>query len=460
VTTSQSISWTDVALEASEHLGRLLAIGTGCPPSYELPAARYLLELFEREGIPALILPPSTGTPGKALSSPRPNLVAHLPGGATDEPLLLLSHLDSAPRSLGAWELDLLTDRSLLRGSGSTAGTHLAVAHAMALILLSRNAVPLRRTVRYATTSEGMGGKGLGLATLAQDHIEHITSDIAIGWGGLSWTGRNGEPYSFLTTGEKGVLNLKLRSEGPGGYPGINTGKDPVENLLKALTKIIELDLPPHSSNSSRNTIRSIASTLPDSKTLLFSDLLDSKEPYKILDSIELDPEIDPGLIALAKSSLATECTIMHVEALGSDGLRPRAAEASLAFSYPPGGDPENLARRVMETLHPDGVYLAEKEILPPSESELSPEIFAMVRASLVEVDPRAVLVSGLAPWAAGLGSFRRFGTSVFGFEPFISSGTLSETLSHRGGAGESCETANFLNEIRAIYSLLCRMAQ
>lgn len=458
MTTSQSISWTDVAREATEHLGRLLAIGTGCPPGYELPAARYLLGLFESEGIPALILPPPST--GRVSPSPRPNLVAHLPGGGGDEPLLLLSHLDSAPRTACEWEPDTIPDGSIFRGPGAITGVHLAVAQAMALILLARSEVPLRRTVRYAATSEGMGGRGIGLATLAKDHLEHITSDIAIGWGGLSWHGRDREPYSLLATADKGALLLRLRSEGSGGYWCIRSGKDPVERLLKALDRLVRIEFPPRPCPASLSLIRSIGGFLPDAKSAILNEILDSVTAQHALSELESDRSVDPGLVSLIRASLQTRGSVARIEANAGEGLMPRIAEADLIYCFPPGEDVEALARRVLEALGPDGVYLAEKEILPPSESALNQEVCSMARAAIAEVDPRANLIVGLAPWPTGLGSFRRFGTSVFGWEPFASTGSLADTLSVRGGPGERLDAAEFVREIRAIYSFLCRMAQ
>ena len=113
--------------------------------------------------------------------------MAHLAGSGAEEPILLMSHLDSAPRSL--YEIDIPpkdTGQSIY-GPGALLGTHLSVAHAMALILLARSEQPLRRTVRFAATTEGAGGKGVGLKSLAENHLEHISSDLALGWGAFSW---------------------------------------------------------------------------------------------------------------------------------------------------------------------------------------------------------------------------------------------------------------------------------
>jgi len=461
VTTSHSIQWTDISREAAEHLGHILTLGTSAPPAWELPAARYLLEIFEQEGIAAFMLPPGSGGGISGLSPQRPNLVAHIPGSGAEEPVLLLSHLDSVPRSAHSLDFPTVNGANTFGGPGALLGTHLAVAQAMALILLARSGIPLRRTVRYAGTSDGAGGKGTGLATLAKNHLEHITSDIALGWGAFSWIGPECTPISLLSCAEKGALWLKLRSEGSGGRTGVRIGRDPSDHMVKALDRLGELEFPVKPCDSSRALAQSIAAAYPDGHPRkLLLDLSETDNIAGELETINADPSLDSGLKSLLNAAFRTEWTVLKLKASAADGLRPSLAEAVIHFSYPPGEDVEAIARQAMEPLKSDGVYLAEKQNVEPSESELSPEVQVPLLAAMRDVDPNAKLVTGLCPWPTGMAALRHYGTSVFGWEPYASSLSLSETLSTRGGSSEKIETDDFIREIHAIYSLLVRMTQ
>ncbi len=461
VTISYSISWTDVAREAVEHLGHILAHGTSTPPAWEFPATKYLLNLLEAEGIPAILLPPNIGELQDASpASRRPNLVAHLTGSDIDEPLLLLSHLDSAPRSLYDLDFSGHSSGTALRGPGALMGTHLAVAQAMAMILLVRSGVSLRRTVRFAATSDGAGGNGSGLKILAENHLEHITSDIALGWGSLSWINPDQTHCSLLTYGEKGSLTIKLRSEGGGGRTGVRLGRDPVERLVAALDRLDEIVLPPRVSDESQIFIRSLATTISDINLReILEGLNNPVTVERSLKAVELEPAFDPGVKALINASLRTERNLVRLNASASDGLKPSVTEAEIHFSFPPGEDVEAVALQVMEILKSNGVYLAEKKIIDPCKSELRPEITALTRAALNEVEPDAKLVVGLSPWPTGLGALRRYGTGVFSWEPFATAGTLADTLSRRGGPGEMIEIDQFIREIKAFYTFLIRVA-
>ncbi len=348
----------------------------------------------------------------------------------------------------------------MLTGPGALAGVHLAIAQAMAMILIARSGAPLKRTVRYAATSEGAGGRGAGLQLLAGNHLEHITSDIAIGWDGVSWTAPDGAPCSLLSNADKGTLHLKLRSEGGGGSVGVRVGKDPVDALVTALERLGKIEFPLRVSSPSMMLAQSVAETIPDKGSRHNIEALsDHVKTREALSGIFDDPNLDIGLKALLKSSVSVEWGIVRLDASSGEGLRPRSAEAELVYTYPPGADVENLATRILEALGPDGVYLAEKSVQQPSESELTPEIEAMARVALTDIDPKSHLVVGLAPWATGLGALRHFGTSVFSWEPFANVGTLGETLSRRGGAGEMIEMGDLVREVRAIHSFLLRMA-
>jgi len=461
VTTSQQISWTDVTREAVEHLGHLIAHGTSSPPGWERPAARYLLNLFEREGIAAFLLPPCAATGSASLSSSRPSLVAHIPGGEAEEPLLLLSHLDSAPRYLYDWDIPSREDGNPLMGPGALMGTHLAVAQAMALILLARSGISTRRTVRLAATSEGCGGRGAGLEILAENHLEHITSDIALGWGAISWTDSDGVRYSLLTTGEKGTLKLKLRSEGESGRIGVRSERDPVLKLVEAINRLKEIQFEPVVSEISRTLMDSLSAATDDIRKKEIYDGL-NRQTYvsRFLTALEQGDIIDAGLKALINAALKTERFIVRINAVGSEGIKPFQAEAEIHYCYPPGEDVEAIALKAVEVLKSDGVYLAEKTIVEPSGSGRNAEVQSLAKAALSDVDPDAKLLTGPAPWPTGLEALRRYGTGVFGWEPYASSESLSKTLAMRGGPSEMIRPEDFTREIKAIYSFLVRAAQ
>jgi acetylornithine deacetylase/succinyl-diaminopimelate desuccinylase-like protein len=71
--------------ETMRHYQALLRFDTSDPPGRELPAAEYLKEVFDKEGIPAQLF---------ALEPNRPNVVARLKGNGRKRPILIVGHSD------------------------------------------------------------------------------------------------------------------------------------------------------------------------------------------------------------------------------------------------------------------------------------------------------------------------------------------------------------------------------
>ena len=81
----QQPDWTKLEDETMRHYQALLRFDTSDPPGKELPAAEYLKQVFDKEGIPAQLF---------ALEPNRPNVVARLKGNGRKRPLLIIGHSD------------------------------------------------------------------------------------------------------------------------------------------------------------------------------------------------------------------------------------------------------------------------------------------------------------------------------------------------------------------------------
>ena len=77
--------WAAVEEETLRHFRALLRFDTSDPPGRELPAAEYLRDVLEAEGIAVEML---------SVDPERPNVVARLQGDGSQEPLLIMAHTD------------------------------------------------------------------------------------------------------------------------------------------------------------------------------------------------------------------------------------------------------------------------------------------------------------------------------------------------------------------------------
>src|SRR5512145_1044733 len=88
------LDWKALEEEAVATLSRYIQIDTTNPPGNEINAARFLKEIFEREGIQARIIESAPG---------RGNVFARLPGSGAKKALMLLHHMDVVPADAKQW---------------------------------------------------------------------------------------------------------------------------------------------------------------------------------------------------------------------------------------------------------------------------------------------------------------------------------------------------------------------
>src|SRR5438067_1583252 len=81
----RAIDWARIEPETLQHYQALLRMDTSDPPGNERPAAEYLKQVLEREGIPVRLFESEPN---------RVNLVARLPGNGRKRPLFIMAHTD------------------------------------------------------------------------------------------------------------------------------------------------------------------------------------------------------------------------------------------------------------------------------------------------------------------------------------------------------------------------------
>ena len=159
------IDWDEVGRQASGLLSRYIQIDTSNPPGNEGPAARFLADALSAEGIGASAYEPAPN---------RANLVARLVATHQDaKPVLLLHHMDVVPPSLPAWSVppfDGLVRDGYVWGRGALDDKGLGTIHLMALVLLKRLGVPLRRDLIFMAVSDEEEGGEHGTQWMVRHH--------------------------------------------------------------------------------------------------------------------------------------------------------------------------------------------------------------------------------------------------------------------------------------------------
>src|SRR5437763_13256666 len=138
-TSEHTVNCQGVEEEPIARVRQLLRLDTRNPPGNEIRAAEYLHNLFEAEGIPGEIVGPSldSGT-----------FIARLKGDGSAPPLLLMSHTDVVAVEPEKWTHDPFSGDiagGFIYGRGALDMKQMVTMEAMAMLLLKRSGVPLKR---------------------------------------------------------------------------------------------------------------------------------------------------------------------------------------------------------------------------------------------------------------------------------------------------------------------------
>ena len=248
----ENVSWNLLNQAAKNHLINLVNIDTSVANPDEISAARYLYKQFNEHHIDWDIFIPHKG---------RANLLARIKGtNPTQQPLLLISHLDTANPQDG-WTFPPFKatfKNGNIYGLGTTdAKNYTAVYLALFTWLAKQKQKPVRDILFLATSGEETGSEP-GLAWLGSTHWEKIKPRFALNEGGGIIKGSDGPDIVFAEAASKLYMDIKITALGKEGHSAIPQENNAVYNLSQALAKIENLNLPAHVSAPAKTLLTAI----------------------------------------------------------------------------------------------------------------------------------------------------------------------------------------------------------
>ena len=444
---TSAIDWQAASDEVIEHFRAILRLDTRNPPGNEVRAAEYLRDVLEREGIACEIVGPSPD---------RATLVARLTGDGSAPPLLLMSHTDVVAVEPDKWTHDPFAadiDDGFIYARGALDMKHMVTMELMAMLLLKRSGVPLKRDVIYmASADEEVGGRQ-GAGWVVDTRPELIQAEYALNEGGGNGTEVNGRRYYPIQTAEKGTARFRLRTRGRPGHGSQPHDDNAVLKLAAVLLKLRDQRLPVHFTASLRGFVEGIASAQPgDVAAALRAVIADEAKTDAAIDALPLDDSFKLALRAKVRNTVAP--TMLRA---GSQiNVIPSEAEASLDARILPGWTPEVFLEELRPLLGDD----VEIEFLEPSEPlEADPEspLFDVIKAVLKEHDRDATPIPPLLSGATDAKSVSKLGTKVYGFAPTLYDGPGEWNRIH--GHDERCSIRSIQWGTRVLYEVVERFA-
>ena len=402
-------AWTALGDEAAGLLSQYLRINTTNPPGNEIAAARWLAAVLRRDGIEAQIFEPA---PGKA------NLYARLRGDGSARPLILLNHMDVVLASPEYWTVDpfsgLIKD-GVVWGRGALDMKGEAIAQLMAMVILKRAHVPLKRDIIFLATSDEEIGAGVGAAWIVEHQADLVRdAEFLLNEGGVTRAdGRGGVEFYGIGTTEKSPFWLDATARGTAGHGSRPTPDNPVHRLIRALDRIAEWRTPLIVTPAAERSFRDLATIERDSTVRRwFSDIRTALRDSVAVRAITADLTYN----ALLRNTIS----ITGLKGSDKTNVIPPVATAAIDVRLLPGQDPAaflgELTRVVGDTavtLRPQGPNW------PATESPIETEMFRAITQVAHARHPNALVTTLMLPGFTDSHYFRRLGIASYGLGPF-----------------------------------------
>src|SRR5438046_7040149 len=157
-------------------------------------------------------------------SRDRGTVSARLKGDGSAPPLLLMSHTDVVAVEPEKWTHDPFSGDiagGFIYGRGALDMKQMVTMEAMAILLLKRSGIRLKRDVIFMAAADEEVGGNQGAGWVVANRPELIQAEYALNEGGGRGFEINGRRYYPVQTAEKGTVRFRIRTYGKPGHSSV-----------------------------------------------------------------------------------------------------------------------------------------------------------------------------------------------------------------------------------------------
>ncbi len=400
--TAAQPDWAEVEREAAQLLRRYIQIDTTNPPGNEMAAARFWKDQLTKEGLEAQVY---ESQPDRGIVS------AQLTGSGEKKPLILLHHMDVVPAHADNWDVEpfsgVVKDGHIYgRGALDCKGT--AVVQFLAMALLKRHAIDLKRDIIFLGTGDEETGGQHGAGWFLDTHFDRIQDAefLLTEGGGIRY---EGETVSYsVSVAEKSPCWIRLTAEGPPGHGSVPRPDSAVTRLLRALTNIGHYTTP----------IKVVPAVQAYFSALAERQNDETADQYRNLERALADPDFRQAFIAHPRNNALVRNTISPTVLSGSQKTNsvPAQASAELDCRLLPGEDPRHFIATLTEVVNDPHVELSVLLNFPPVSSAADTPLFRAIRAVAKRNHPEALVLPSMLTGFTDSRYFRAKGIISYGF--------------------------------------------
>jgi acetylornithine deacetylase/succinyl-diaminopimelate desuccinylase-like protein len=402
---TSDINWEDVKNEASDILSRYVRIKTVNPPGDEEEAAQFLGSILRKGGIDSKIY----------LSAPkRASILARL-NGAGPEGLILLSHIDTVGAEASTWDFDPFCGQrkdGYILGRGTLDDKGMGVMGLMALLLVKRAGIKLKRDAIFLATADEETGGEYGAGYMAREHHDKLKAAFLINEGGALMRGilPNNRASCMVAVGEKGPLWLELSRPGTSGHGSVPVADNAILKLAQAADRLCGTGRPIRFINETVDFCAGLGGGVGGLKGALLKGV---RVPF-------LRPLIGrllsktPSIGAMLTDTISL--TTMHAGI--KENVIPDGARMTVDVRLLPRTDKDEFIGWARKRLRDDRIVIREVFFAPSSLSKSTGEFFDAVAATARETVSDSITIPMVATGFTDSRFFRKLGIVSYGLLP------------------------------------------
>lgn len=400
--------WESAEEELLRHFRALLQFDTSDPPGRELPAAEYLRDVLEAEGIPVEM---------SSVDPDRPNVVARLEGDGSEEPLLIMAHTDVVNVDPEKWifpPFSATVDGGYVYGRGAVDDKDNLAAGLMVMLELKRQNVPLARDVIFLAESGEEGATEYGIEFMVNNHFDKIEAEFCLAEGGSVARVNREVQYSGVQTVEKLPYRIELVASGVAGHGSVPLQNNSVVRLAKAISAIGDWRSPIRLNETTYTYFERLASISPPDAGERYLAVLDSG---RASEADEYFLAYEPRHASMLRSSLSP--TIF--DAGYRINVIPSEARASIDFRALPDEDIENFLNSIRGVIGDDSVEvsLGQRNTRPAGQASINTVAFSTIEEKTQEYYG-VITLPTMSTGATDMAYLRARGVQCYGIGPAI----------------------------------------
>ena len=402
------LEWEAAEEELLRHFRALLQFDTSDPPGRELPAAEYLQDVLEAEGIPVEML---------SVDPERPNVVARLKGDGSEEPLLIMAHTDVVNVDPEKWTFppfSATVDDGYVYGRGAVDDKDNLATALLVMLELKRQNVPLSRDVIFLAESGEEGATEYGIEFMVNDHFDKIEAEFCLAEGGSVARVNREVVYGGVQTVEKLPYRLELVASGVAGHGSVPLQGNSVVRLAKAISAIADWRSPIRLNETTYTYFERLASISPPDAGERYLAVLDSG---RATEAAEYFLAYEPRHASMLRSSLSP--TIF--DAGYRINVIPSESRASVDFRALPDENIEDYLDKIRGVIGDESieVSLGQRNTRPAGQASINTVAFSAIEEN-TDKHYGVITLPTMSTGATDMAYLRARGVQCYGIGPAI----------------------------------------